>query len=215
MGELRSKYIRVKEEQAARARAQGEAGSSPPGTDRLPPGQYLTRGFPVLDLGIRPRFDPDRWTLKVHGEVENPLEWTWEELRALPSVEQTADFHCVTRWSKYDVRWRGVPFRHVAELVRPKPEARHVIAVCGDGYTTNLPLEAMLDEDVLLAYELEGEPLPIEHGGPLRTLVPKRYAWKSAKFLRELRFTAQDEPGYWEVRGYHNEADPWREERFG
>lgn len=215
MGELKEKYIRVKEEQARKAREAGEAGSHPAAEDRLPPGQYLTRGFPVLDLGIRPRFHARTWTLKVTGEVEHPVEYRWEEFLRLPSVDLVADFHCVTRWSKYDVRWRGVPFRALAEIVKPRPSARHVIAVSGDSYTTNLPLEAMMDDDVLLAYELEGQPLPLEHGGPLRTLVPKRYAWKSAKFLRELRFTQEDEPGYWEVRGYHNEADPWREERFG
>jgi DMSO/TMAO reductase YedYZ molybdopterin-dependent catalytic subunit len=215
MDERNEKYLKVKEEQARQAREQGTAGTHPAGADRLPPGQYLTRGFPVLDLGIRPDFDPQAWTLAVTGEVERPARYTWQELQELPSVDLVADFHCVTRWSKYDVHWRGVPFRALAEAVGVRPSTTHVVAACGDRYTTNLPLEAMMDDDVLIAYELEGKPIPLEHGGPVRTLVPKRYAWKSAKFLRELHFLDHDEPGFWETRGYHNDADPWREERFG
>lgn len=183
--------------------------------DRLPPGQKLTKGFPVLDLGIHPPFDPATWTFRVEGEVENPMTWTWEEFQQLPKVEQLSDFHCVTTWSKFDVRWGGVKLRTVAELVHPKQTAHFVIAHCADGgYTTNIPIDEALDDDVLLAYELDGQPLPIEHGGPMRLVVPRLYAWKSAKFLRALRFTERDEPGFWETRGYHNHADPWKEERY-
>jgi DMSO/TMAO reductase YedYZ molybdopterin-dependent catalytic subunit len=184
------------------------------GQDRLPPGQKLTQGFPVLDLGIRPSFDPKTWTFRVEGEVENPMTWTWEEFRRLPKVEQISDFHCVTRWSKYGVHWGGVKMKTIAEIVMPKQTARFVIAHCDDGgYTTNMPMDEVLRDDVLLAYELDGEPLPPDHGGPMRLLVPKLYAWKSAKFLRTLRFVERDEPGFWETRGYNNHADPWKEER--
>jgi DMSO/TMAO reductase YedYZ molybdopterin-dependent catalytic subunit len=187
------------------------------GHDRLPPGQHLVRpdSFPILDLGVRPKFDPATWTFDAFGEVERPLRCTWEEFLTLPTVTVTRDFHCVTTWSKYDVTWTGVSFRWLAEHVGVKPAAQHVIAHCADlGYTTNVPLADMMAADVLLAYQLEGEPLPHEHGGPLRTLVPHLYAWKSAKFLRRLEFSAVDKPGFWEVRGYHNYGDPWREQRF-
>ena len=183
--------------------------------NRLPPGQHLTPGFPVLDLGIRPRFEPATWRFRVEGEVEQPLNLSWAEFTALPKAAQVSDFHCVTTWSKYDVRWGGVNFRTLVERVRPKAAATHLLLECGDGYTTNLPLAELRGEDILLAYELEGEPLPLEHGGPLRMIVPHLYAWKSAKFLTGLRFQAFDTKGYWEVRGYHNRADPWKEERFG
>lgn len=186
-----------------------------PNRNRLPPGQHLTTQFPVLDLGIRPKFDPAVWRLRVGGQVESPVSLSWAEFTALPKAEQVCDFHCVTTWSKYDVRWGGVKFRTIAELVRPKPGVTHLIQECSDGYTTNIPLNELTGDDVMLAYELEGQPLPLEHGGPMRFIVPHLYAWKSSKFLMGLRFQDHDEKGYWEVRGYHNHADPWREERFG
>jgi DMSO/TMAO reductase YedYZ molybdopterin-dependent catalytic subunit len=182
---------------------------------RLPPGQHLTTQFPVLDLGIRPNFDPAVWRLRIGGQVENPVALTWADFTALPKAEQVSDFHCVTTWSKYDVTWSGVKFRTLVDLVRPKPGVTHLIQECADGYTTNLPLNELRGDDVMLAYELEGRPLPLEHGGPMRFIVPHLYAWKSSKFLIALRFLDHDEKGYWETRGYHNHADPWKEERYG
>ena len=181
---------------------------------RLPPGQHLSPGFPVLDLGIHPAFDRATWRLRVDGEVAEPLELTWEEFTALPKTTQVSDFHCVTTWSTYNVRWSGVRFRTLVEMAQPRPRAAYLIQTCNDGYTTNLPLSELGGEDVLLAYELDGKPLPVEHGGPMRLLVPHLYAWKSAKFLARLTFQEHDQPGYWEERGYHKRADPWREERF-
>lgn len=182
---------------------------------RLPPGQHTVEPFPVLDIGIRPAFDPATFRFRVIGDVEHPLDLSWAEIQALPKTEQVSDFHCVTTWSRYDLRWGGVKFSDILQRVQPRPGARHLIQECADGYTTNLPLAELGGGDVLLAYELEGASLPLEHGGPLRMLVPHLYAWKSAKFLTTLRFQAEDEPGYWETRGYHNRADPWKEERFG
>lgn len=182
---------------------------------RLPPGQHMAHGWPRLDLGIVPRFDPKAWLLRIDGAVETPATLTWDQFTALPTVAVTADFHCVTGWSKFDNRWEGVSFRVIADLVRPRPAANHVVLTCGDaGYTTNLPLDVLLDVDVLFAYRHDGKPLPLEHGGPLRLVVPKRYAWKSAKWVRQVTFLETDEPGYWEVRGYSNTADPWTEDRY-
>ncbi len=185
------------------------------GHGRLPPGQHLVKGFPVLDLGIQPEFNPERWRFRVDGLVERPLDLSWVEFTALPKAEQVSDFHCVTTWSKYDVHWSGVKFSTILEHVRPKPQATHLIQECNDGYTTNVPLSELQGADVLLAYALDGQPLPIEHGGPMRMIVPQLYAWKSAKFLVRLTFQDHDTRGFWEVRGYHNHADPWKEERYG
>ncbi|HKZ23887.1 MAG TPA: sulfite oxidase-like oxidoreductase [Thermoplasmata archaeon] len=181
----------------------------------LPPGQHLTRGWPRLDLGIVPRFDPNTWTLKVDGGIENPLTLTWAQFTSVPTVSVVSDFHCVTGWSSLDNRWEGVNFRTLVDLVRPKPETKHVVFTCGDaGYTTNAPLDILLDPDVLLATRHNGGPLPLEHGGPMRLVVPKRYGWKSAKWVRQITFLERDEPGYWEVRGYSNTADPLKEDRY-
>jgi DMSO/TMAO reductase YedYZ molybdopterin-dependent catalytic subunit len=181
---------------------------------RLPPGQHLHPGFPVLDLGIRPAFDPAAWRLTVDGEVAQPLELTWQEFTALPRTRQVSDFHCVTTWSIFGVKWGGVKFKTIVEMAKPLPGAAYLIQTCNDGYTTNLPLGELGGADVLLAYELNGEPLPVEHGGPMRLIVPHLYAWKSAKFLTRLTFQEQDRPGYWEELGYHDRADPWKEERY-
>lgn len=186
-----------------------------PDRDRMPPGQHITNGFPVLDLGVKPKFDPETWRFKVEGEVEEPLDLSWAEFQALPRTVQTSDFHCVTTWSKYDVDWDGVKFVDLAAMVRPTAAARFVIAHGFVDYTTNVPLADCLDEDVILADRLYGEPLPLEHGGPMRLIVPALYAWKSAKFLSKLVFIAEDQPGFWEQRGYHDRGDPWREERYG
>jgi len=185
------------------------------GRDRLPPGQKLIGArFPVLDLGFKPDFNPKTWRLRVHGEVKNPQEFTFEQLLKLPKTVITADFHCVTHWSKYDVPWGGVRFVDLCEIVQPTDAAAFVITECADGYTTNNPLEELWDEKVLLAYELDGAPLPREHGWPVRMMIPHLYAWKGGKFVRGLRFQDGDEPGFWETRGYHNHGDPWREERY-
>jgi DMSO/TMAO reductase YedYZ molybdopterin-dependent catalytic subunit len=188
---------------------------SEPSRERLPPGQTLTTKFPVLHVGRPPFFDPRTWTLTITGEVEQPLTLRWQEVLALPAIVSVSDFHCVTGWSRLDNRWEGVAFRSLAERVRPKPSARFVIAEDDWGYTANLPLEVLMDDDVLLAYKHEGKALDPEHGGPLRLVVPKRYGWKSVKWLRALYFREHDEPGFWEVRGYSNTADPWTEDRYG
>jgi DMSO/TMAO reductase YedYZ molybdopterin-dependent catalytic subunit len=152
--------------------------------------------------------------MRVFGLVENPVTWSWEEFKQLPRVKLETDIHCVTRWSKLDMTWEGVPIAHVLELVKPKPEAKFVIAHAEAGFTANLPIEAIMDDDVLLADVADGMELTPEHGYPLRLLVPKRYFWKSAKWLRGLEFVAADQPGFWEQNGYNNNADPWREERY-
>ena len=184
------------------------------GTERLPPGQHEVSDFPVLDLGVHPPFDPATWRLTVDGAVEQPFTVTWDAFRALPHQTQISDFHCVTTWSRYNLRWGGVPFAAIVARARPTAAATHLMQACADGYSTNLPLAELTGDDVLLADELEGGPVPVEHGGPMRLLVPHLYAWKSAKFVTRLRFMEQDEPGFWEVRGYHDVGDPWSEERF-
>lgn len=180
---------------------------------RLPPGQSATVKFPVLHYGPVPNYDMSKWTFRVFGLVEQEKTWTWDAFTQLPTTRLTTDIHCVTRWSMFDTVWEGVRFRDIVELVGVKPEAKHVIAHCYYGYTTNVPLDVMMDDDVMLAYRYDNKPLEADHGYPLRTLVPKRYFWKSAKWLEGLEFTADDRPGFWEQAGYHNEADPWKEER--
>ncbi len=182
--------------------------------DRLPPGQYATEKWPVLHYGSVPKFSPTTWDLRVWGLVDNPIRLNYDEFRALPTKKVQRDIHCVTRWSKLDMTWEGVPLKHVLDLARPKPEARFVIAHAEAGFTANLPIEALLDDDVLLAEKADGHELTAEHGWPLRLLVPSRYFWKSAKWLRGLEFTAEDQPGFWEQNGYNNNADPWKEERY-
>lgn len=181
---------------------------------RLPPGQSLTQRFPVLTYGPTPKFNPQTWDLKFFGAVENEITVNWDEFLKLPTKTLTTDIHCVTRWSKFDTTWEGVPFRHVAEMVGVKPDVKHVIAHCDYGYTTNVPFEDMMNDNVLLAYKYDGEMLEPDHGAPVRTLVPHLYLWKSAKFLRALEFSPVDKPGFWENSGYHNYGDPWKEERY-
>ncbi len=192
----------------------GKAKPSLRSHDRLPPGQHLTAGFPVLDLGSRPEIALDEWRLEVGGLVEFPRTFTWEQFNALPQFEDVSDFHCVTTWSKFDCRWGGVAFFTLAEFVKPKPEVKHVLFTSYDGYTTNVRLEDCRDDDVLIATQFDGRPVPREHGGPARVIIPKLYAWKGAKFVKSIEFAAGDRLGYWEVRGYSNTADPWREDRF-
>ncbi len=169
----------------------------------------------MLQAGPVPDIDLATWDLVVDGEVERPLRLTFEELRRLPATEVTVDIHCVTRWSRFDVTFKGVHWRELAALARPRPAARYVLARAEQGYTANVPLEALEAEDALLAYEAEGAPLTPDHGWPLRLVVPSRYFWKSAKWLRGLEVRRHDLPGFWERCGYHNNADPWKEERYG
>jgi DMSO/TMAO reductase YedYZ molybdopterin-dependent catalytic subunit len=182
---------------------------------RLPPGQYLTEKWPVLHAGSVPDTDLATWDFRVFGEVERPVTLTWEELKELPSTEIIVDIHCVTRWSRFDASFRGVHWSELEKLVEPRPYARFVVAHAEQGFTSNVPLEALEDENALIAYEADGEPLTPDHGWPLRLVVPSRYFWKSAKWLRGLELRTTDQPGFWERYGYHNDADYWREERYG
>lgn len=182
--------------------------------DRLPPGQHKVSNWPVLDLGVHPELPLDQWTLTVSGLVEHPFTWTWEQFLAQPQVELVTDFHCVTTWSTFDNAWKGVLFKHVMQVARPRPEAKFVFFTSYDNYSTNLPLEACDDDDVLLIQRWNGKPLPKAHGGPVRMHVPKLYAWKGAKWVKEISFLERDKPGYWEVRGYSNTALPWDEDRY-
>jgi DMSO/TMAO reductase YedYZ molybdopterin-dependent catalytic subunit len=182
---------------------------------RLPPGQYLTEKWPVLHAGSVPSTDLATWDFHVFGEVESEVRLSWDELTALPASENVQDIHCVTRWSRFDTQFKGVHWRELTKLVGPKPAGRYVIAHAEQGYTANVPLRFLEDENALLAYEADGEPLTLDHGWPLRLVVPGKYFWKSAKWLRGLELRARDQPGFWERYGYHNDADPWKEERYG
>ncbi len=181
---------------------------------RIPPGQYLTEKFPVLHYGSVPRTDLAKWDFRVWGEVDTPITLSWEQFKALPRKSVHADIHCVTRWSKLDTDWEGVPIQEILGLAGVRSNATHVVAHCEQGYTANLPLSVLNDDDVLLADTFGGEELELEHGWPLRLLVPKRYFWKSAKWIRGLEFLGHDQLGFWERYGYNNDADPWKEERF-
>lgn len=182
-------------------------------SDRIPPGQYLARGFPVLTYGPTPEVTQQDWTLRVWGLVTE-VRLGWSELMALPQHQFTADFHCVTRWSKLDVQWTGVKVTDLMQQLDVQPEAQFVLAHCYGGYTTNLALDDFQRQENFLAHTLAGEPLPAEHGGPLRLVVPHLYAWKSAKWLNGLEFLAQEQLGFWEENGYHRRGEPWAEERY-
>src|SRR5947207_3195902 len=181
---------------------------------RLPPGQYLTEKWPVLHAGTVPPTDLGTWDFRVVGEVEQPVMLSWDELQALPSTEVTIDVHCVTRWSRFDTTFRGVHWREIAKVAKPRPGGRFVVAHAEQGFTANVPVSAIEDDEALLAYEADGEPLTPDHGWPLRLVVPTKYFWKSAKWLRALELLARDQPGFWERYGYHNDADYWKEERY-
>lgn len=181
---------------------------------RVPPGQRLVKTWPVLHYGPIPTSDGSDWDLEVSGLVENPFSLTYDELKALGPQDVQADMHCVTGWSTLDNRWTGVPFRVLAERAKPMPDANWVIARCEYGYTSDLSLEAMMDDDVLVAWAHDGEDLTPEHGYPLRAVAPTRYGWKSAKWLRGVEVMAEDRLGFWEQYGYHSNADHWQEERF-
>ncbi len=182
---------------------------------KTPPGQVPTVKFPVLTYGETPNVPIEEWRLRVWGEVEEERTWTWDEFLRLPQSTIHADFHCVTRWSRFDDTWTGVMFKDLVAVVRPKASGQFVMQHAYGGYTTNLPLKLMVDEDVILAHTFNGRPLPREHGGPLRVFTPRRYAWKGAKWLNGLEFMAKDRRGFWEENGYDTLADPWKEERYG
>ena len=179
---------------------------------RVPPGQYVTRDFPVLSAGPTQHTPLDRWDFRIVGEVDEPRSWTWEEFQALPNEEITRDIHCVTKWSKLDTVWRGVSIDTLLDGI--ETAAEHVVQYSDGGYTTNLPVEDVRGGKAWVVYEYNGELLPPQHGGPARMLVPHLYFWKSAKWVRGLRLQTQDEPGFWETNGYHNYGDPWREQRY-
>lgn len=185
-----------------------------PEDQRLPPGQHLTRDWPVLDLGVMPPVSRDRWRLDVYGAIDNPVFWTYAEFAAQKQDQFTSDIHCVTTWSRYDNEWEGLATRELLAICQPRDDARFVVLHSYDGYTTNLALEDFAAEDALLAHSWSGQPLSDEHGGPVRLVVPHLYFWKSAKWLQAIEFVTDDAPGFWEVRGYHNRGDPWAEQRY-
>ncbi len=181
---------------------------------RLPPGQQEVKNWPVLDLGIQPDVTREDWKLCIDGLVENPVSLDFPAFLALPQCTSLSDIHCVTKWSRYDNYWQGVSSRELIGLVRPKAEARHVIFHAHDGYTTNVTHDVFAADDVLLAHMWEGYPMTRNHGGPVRVVIPRYYFWKSVKWVKRIEFSRDDKPGFWEVRGYHNEGDPWKEERY-
>lgn len=213
IGEIKEKLIRTKKRWAEQGRlltGRPDLGH----VTRLPPGQKRVTNWPVLDLGVQPDIKPETWRLRIGGLVEDPVALTLDKLLALPQQDFVSDIHCVTAWSRFDNHWRGVSSRTVLDLVKPKPEARHVIFHSYDGYTTNVRLSVFGEGNVLLAHSWENHPLTREHGGPVRVVVPDWYFWKSAKWVNRIELVADDRPGFWEVRGYHNEGDPWKEERY-
>ena len=186
----------------------------PSQSDRVPPGQYLAKGFPVLSYGETPQVSTNNWLLKVWGLVED-RSFDWSDMMNLPQQDFTADFHCVTRWSKLDVTWTGIKITDFLDTLNLDPKATHVLQHCYGGYTTNLSLEDFARPENFLAHTLEGKPIPADHGGPMRTVVPHLYAWKSAKWINGIEFLNHDEPGFWERNGYHMRGEPWAEQRYG
>jgi DMSO/TMAO reductase YedYZ molybdopterin-dependent catalytic subunit len=185
------------------------------GKERMPPGQYLVGDrFPILTYGSTPKFDPGVWDFTVAGLVENPLKFTWEEWNESPKAEVKADMHCVTSWSKLDNVWMGVQAKYLLELAKPKLEAKFFSVFCDGGYTTNAPLEELYEDDALFATHHNGRPLEPGHGYPLRLVIPRLYAWKSAKWVRGMELLAENKPGFWEENGYHIYGDPWKEQRY-
>ena len=211
-GKLKGKLIDSKQKWAKDGRLL--TGKTADHSLRLPPGQRKVDNWPVLDLGIQPDIPVHAWRLFVDGEVENPVTWKWGEFTDLPKTQLVTDIHCVTAWSRYDNKWEGVSARDFLAQVKPKESAEHVILHSYDTYTTNVPLADFAADDVMLAWNWNGEPISREHGGPLRVVIPHLYFWKSAKWIKRLDFLAVDQPGFWEVRGYHNVGDPWLEERY-
>jgi DMSO/TMAO reductase YedYZ molybdopterin-dependent catalytic subunit len=212
-GQIREKLIERKQDWAREGRLLTGT-TADPDHDRLPPGQRLVKDWPVLDLGAEPNVTEQKFRLDVDGAVEHRLSLRLDEFMALPMAEDVSDIHCVTQWSRYDNRWRGVSAQALLAIVQPRPEVNHVIFTAYDGYTTNIRLDQFDQHGVLLVHQWEGKPITRAHGGPVRMLVPKLYLWKSAKWLRRIHFTISDHKGFWEARGYHNNGDPWREERY-
>ncbi len=210
---LRNKLVAVKQAWAKAGRlltgAPDEARAN-----RLPPGQRLVTNWPVLDLGVQPAIARTEWRLKVDGTVLNQLDWQWDDFMSQPHVEDVSDIHCVTQWSRFDNRWQGVSTQHLLGVVQPLPGTTHIVLHGADGYTTNVTLENFAADDCLLAHCHDGAPLSREHGGPVRLVIPQWYFWKSAKWITRIEFRRDDLPGFWEVRGYHNEGDPWTEQRY-
>lgn len=216
-GKVRDKLIERKQDWAREGRLLTGSAGDPQRNhqrDRLPPAQRLVKDWPVLDLGAQPNVTEQKFRLDIDGAVEHRLSLTLAEFMALPQVDYVSDMHCVTQWSRYDNHWKGVSAREVLRLVQPRPEVKHVIFTSFDGYTTNIRLDQFDQPDVFLVHQWEGKPVPREHGGPVRMMVPRLYLWKSAKWLRRIHFTISDHPGFWETRGYNNNADPWLEERY-
>ena len=202
-------------------RPQGAGPANRHGMPQLPIGQHEVKNWPVLDLGEQPDIQTTEWALEIGGLVDNPLRLTWDQFLALPQTDDISDFHCVTTWSRFNNRWRGVQFKTIAELAVPREDAHYVLCTSYDfmpgssiPYTTNVPLVRALDRDVLLVHTWEGQPLPREHGGPCRMITPKLYAWKGAKWIRKIEFFAEDRKGFWEIRGYSNSAEPWFNDRY-
>lgn len=191
------------------------AGVNSYGLPKTPPGQVATAKFPVLTYGDTPNIPLAEWRLRIWGEVETEIEWTWDEFMKLPQTTLRADFHCVTRWSRFDDDWTGVLFKDLVKHITIQPTAKFVMQHAYGGYTTNNAIDVMLNEDAIFTHTFNGQPLPREHGGPMRVFTPRRYAWKGAKWVNGLEFIAKDRPGFWELNGYNTPADPWREERFG
>ncbi len=189
-----------------------------PGRDkdnrRLPPGQSQSFEWPVLDLGDKPVIVPEDCSLSVAGLVERPIQWNWNQLMGQPQTEITTDIHCVTAWSRFNNQWKGISAKHFISIVRPKPEARFLVCHGYDGYTTNIPLDTFNSDDVIIAHQWQGNPISRDHGGPVRIVIPQLYFWKSTKWLRHIVFLENDVKGYWETRGYHNEGDPWKQQRY-
>ncbi len=209
-----AKLIRAKQGWAADGRLLTGT-TADPETERLPPGQRLVKDWPVLDLGIQPIIDARRFRLDIDGAVRRPLSLRLDEFMALPMQDSTSDMHCVTQWSRYDNRWEGVAARTLIDMVEPSDKAKHVVFHAVDGYTTNVRRDQFDQPDVFLVHRWEGEPISRQHGGPVRVLMPRLYLWKSAKWIRRIEFSVSDKPGFWETRGYHNNGDPWLEERYG
>lgn len=195
-------------------KAQGSGPKNRHGMPQIPPGQHAVPNWPVLDLGVQPDISLERWTLEVKGEVQHPFVLKWKDFLALPQTVDYSDFHCVTSWSRLDNKWEGVRFRDLAERVKLKPSARYVFMTGYDEYSTNLKLEEAMDEDVLLVHKWNDQPLPKEHGGPVRMITPRKYAWKGSKWIKEIIFLPQDRLGFWELRGYSNTAEPWDDDRY-
>jgi len=212
-GGIKDKLVAIKQAWAESRRLITGA-PDPERAGRLPPGQRLVTNWPVLDLGLKPAISKADWRLQVDGLVANPISWDWESYSAQPQIEDVSDIHCVTQWSRFDNRWNGVATSHLLSVVQPLPQANAVILHGADGYTTNITLERFAGEDCLIAHSHDGLPLSRDHGGPVRAIIPRWYFWKSAKWLVRIEVVAVDKPGFWEVRGYHNEGDPWTEQRY-